>query len=60
MEIRPLPLEPIDGMLRRLKKALEREGHVQEIRRHDHAMGPGERRREKSRFARRRAKRNGH
>jgi ribosomal protein S21 len=43
--------------LRRLKKSLENEGFLKDLKRHEFHIGPGERRRIKSLAARRRVKR---
>jgi small subunit ribosomal protein S21 len=44
--------EPIERALRRLKKKLDREGTLREVRAHQHYEKPSERRRRKSKSAR--------
>jgi small subunit ribosomal protein S21 len=45
--------EPVDKALRRLKKKLDSEGTMQEMRDHLHYVKPGDKRRRKSKAARR-------
>ena len=49
--------EPIDAALRRFKKACEKAGVGAELRRHEHHVSRGERRRRKHAVAVKRAKR---
>lgn len=44
--------EPVDKALRRLKKKVEREGTLREVRSHRHYEKPSERRRRKMKVAR--------
>jgi small subunit ribosomal protein S21 len=54
LAVRLNPGEPIDGALRRFKKALQKAGLDRELRKREHFTPPSLRRREKSRAARRR------
>ncbi len=49
--------EPIDKAIRRLKKKLDKEGVMRELRSHRHYEKPSERRRRKAARARARARR---
>ncbi|MGC8744830.1 MAG: 30S ribosomal protein S21 [Verrucomicrobiia bacterium] len=51
-EVRLKKGEPIDKALRRLKKKLDREGTLREVRNHRHYEKPSERRRRKEKAAR--------
>ena len=44
--------EPVDKALRRLKKRIDREGTLKEVRSHRHFEKPSERRRRKMKMAR--------
>jgi len=44
--------EPVDRTLRRLKKKIDREGVLKEVRSHRHYEKPGEQRRRKTKVAR--------
>ena len=52
IEIRIKKGEPVDKALRRLKKKVDREGTLQEVRNHRHFEKPCERRRRKMKAAR--------
>ncbi|MFH0908715.1 MAG: 30S ribosomal protein S21 [bacterium] len=54
-EIKVRKGEPVDKALRRLKKKLDKEGIMREIRAHRHYEKPSERKRRKSARARLRA-----
>ena len=51
-EIRLKKGEPVDRALRRLKKKIDREGTLKEVRAHRHFEKPSERRRRKEKVAR--------
>jgi small subunit ribosomal protein S21 len=51
-EVRLKKGEPIDKALRRLKKKLDREGTLREVRNHRHYEKPSEKRRRKEKAAR--------
>jgi small subunit ribosomal protein S21 len=51
-EIRLKKGEPVDRALRRLKKKIDREGVIQEVRNHRHFEKPSEKRRRKMKAAR--------
>ncbi len=51
-EIRLKKGEPVDRALRRLKKKVDREGTLKEVRNHRHFEKPSERRRRKMKVAR--------
>ncbi len=52
IEVRLKKGEPIDRALRRLKKKLDREGTLREVRNHRHYEKPSEKRRRKEKAAR--------
>ncbi|RME94202.1 MAG: 30S ribosomal protein S21 [Verrucomicrobia bacterium] len=52
IEIRLKKGEPVEKALRRLKKRLDREGVLREVRNHRHYEKPSERRRRKMKMAR--------
>jgi small subunit ribosomal protein S21 len=52
--VRVLPGEHIDSALRRFKKIVQRDGLFADSRRHEHFVGPSEKRRKKSAAARQR------
>jgi small subunit ribosomal protein S21 len=51
-EIRLKKGEPVDRALRRLKKRIDREGTLKEVRNHRHYEKPSEQRRRKEKVAR--------
>lgn len=48
MKVQPRTREPIQAALRRLKRLLQREGTLTELRRHEHYVKPSARRRSKA------------
>lgn len=56
VRVTPEPFESIDSVARRFKKAVERNGVLNDARRHEYFVSPSERRRLKRFAARRRVR----
>lgn len=52
--VQKYPKEPLEPMLRRFKKKLEKENTLKDMRKHDYYLSPSEKRRFKSKLARQR------